>query len=397
MRHPFNARSLAGLLILLALARGHVPASAEQQRPADREYMLEATITGYRGVGGDIDGITNPVLFALTGQTVRITIVNTDLVLHDIALETLKIRSAQILDRGASASLMFTAKTSDTYYCTIPGHRVAGMEGRIEVADAPRPRPEGIVPDVDGAPLDLGFESGTLDNWIATGDPFTVIEGGTVPNISSSVRTGHVGAYWVTSQIGGGARKGTLTSKPFRVRSPYASFLVSGGAFASTRVELVLAGEDKVIYSITGPNRALLRPAVVELGPYLDKDIAVRLVDEESGAPTAVYLKESPWAHINFDNFRFHESRPYFPDEVKPAEINTLPPVDHILHSGLSGREAAAAMTVPKGFKVTLAASEPDVMQPIAFAHRRSRPAVGRRGAHVSRARRRATRARTAS
>jgi putative membrane-bound dehydrogenase-like protein len=377
MRHPFNARSLAGLLIVLALARGHAPASAEQQRPADREYMLEATITGYRGVGGDIDGITNPVLFALTGQTVRITIVNTDLVLHDIALEALKIRSAQILERGASASLTFTAKTSDTYYCTIPGHRVAGMEGRIEVADAPRPRPEGIAPNADGAPLDLGFESGTLDNWIATGDPFTVIEAGNVPNLSSSVRTGHVGAYWVTSQIGGSARKGTLTSKPFRVRHPYASFLVSGGAFASTRVELVLVsksgdfvprgGEDKVIYSITGPNRALLRPAVVELGPYLGQDIAVRLVDEESGAPTAVYLKESPWAHINFDNFRFHDSRPYFPDEVKPAEINTLPPVDHILHGGLSGLEAAAAMTVPKGFKVTLAASEPAVMRPIAF------------------------------
>ena len=37
-------------------------------------------------------------------------------------------------------------------------------------------------------------------------------------------------------------------------------------------------------------------------------------------------------------------------------------------HAGLSGVEAAKAMTVPKGFTVTLAAAEPDVVRPIAFA-----------------------------
>jgi putative membrane-bound dehydrogenase-like protein len=370
MTHIFRLRTLA--LAVFVVACSHLATlTAEQQAPVDREYMLEATMTGYRGVGGEIDGIKNPVLFALTGQRVRITIVNTDLVLHDIALENLKIRSAQILDRGASASVTFTAKVSDTYYCTIPGHRLAGMEGRIEVAEAPRPRPQGTAPEVDGTPLDLGFEDGSLDNWTASGDAFTVVEGANVPGLSSSIRTGHVGAYWVTSQIGGGVRKGTLTSKPFRVRAPFASFLVSGGAFSSTRVELVLVSGDtdgKVIYTITGSNRALLRPAVVELEPYLGKDIVVRLVDEESGMPTAVYLKESPWAHINFDNFRFHDERPDFPDEIKPTEITTLPPVDHVLHNGLAARDAAAAMTVPKGFTVTLAASEPAVVRPIAFA-----------------------------
>ncbi len=59
-----------------------------------------------------------------------------------------------------------------------------------------------------------------------------------------------------------------------------------------------------------------------------DSDIFVRLVDDETGAPTAVYLKESPWAHINFDNFRFHESKPYFPNEITPTETSTLPPMD---------------------------------------------------------------------
>jgi putative membrane-bound dehydrogenase-like protein len=98
------------------------------------------------------------------------------------------------------------------------------------------------------------------------------------------------------------------------------------------------------------------------------KDIFVRVVDEETGAPTAVYLKESPWAYISFDNFRFHDSKPYFTDEVVPNETPTLPPMDHVLHAGLSGVDAAKAMTVPKGFSVKLAASEPEVIRPIGFA-----------------------------
>ena len=42
---------------------------------------------GFRGVGGEIDGIRNPTLWARTGETVRITIVNGELMVHDITLE----------------------------------------------------------------------------------------------------------------------------------------------------------------------------------------------------------------------------------------------------------------------------------------------------------------------
>jgi len=140
MRHRSGVVHVAALLVVLVCARSL--SSQSLARPAlDRDYTLEASVLGYRGVGGDIDGIRNPVLFALTGDRVRITIVNTDLVLHDIALEAMNIRSPQVLDRGASANITFVAKKSDTYYCTIPGHRMAGMEGRLDVSDAPRPRP----------------------------------------------------------------------------------------------------------------------------------------------------------------------------------------------------------------------------------------------------------------
>ena len=118
---------------------------------------------------------------------------------------------------------------------------------------------------------------------------------------------------------------------------PYASFLVSGGAFDSTRVELVSADTNAPIYSISGADQRTLRPAVVDLGAHLGKDIFVRLVDDEAGAPTAVYIRENPWAHINFDHFRFHESKPFFVNEITPADITTMPPMDPVHARGPVG------------------------------------------------------------
>ena len=131
-------------------------------------------MVGYRGVGGEIDGVRNPTLWARTGETVRITIINGELMVHDIALEKLGIKSTQILDKGATTSITFKAEQSDTYFCSVPGHRLAGMEGRLDVSDEPRAKSEGTGPVANGQPLNLDFETGTLDDWTATGDAFAV-------------------------------------------------------------------------------------------------------------------------------------------------------------------------------------------------------------------------------
>ena len=361
------------LSALLLSARGDAAGQSSAARagdPPDREYTLESTMLGYRGLGGDIDGIRNPTLWARTGETVRITIVNGELMVHDIALEKLDLKSTQILDKGATANITFKANASDTYFCSLPGHRAAGMEGRVEVSDAPRAAAEGIAPDAGGRPLNFDFEQGSLEDWTAAGDAFEVVKGdglpGTGPDKTSVVR-GHSGSFWVSSGGKGSARKGRLTSVPFRVTHPYASFLVSGGAFASTRVELVRADDQSIVYTITGADHPRLRPAVADLRAVAGKDIFIRVIDDETGASTATYLKENPWAHINFDRFRFHEAKPFFPNEIMPAEITLMPPMDPVVHAGLSGSEAAKAMTLPKGFRATLAAAEPDVVRPIAF------------------------------
>ena len=248
MKHPASratrlASSVGVLILVLAASGVYVASQTPAAKPAavDREYILESSMLGYRGVGGDIDGVRNPTLWARTGESVRITIVNAELMVHDIALEGLNLKSPQILDKAARTNITFTATKSDVYYCSVPGHRLAGMEGRIEVSDEPRVPSEGVPAQANGRALNLDFESGTLDDWTVTGDAFALVKGDVVPGQGPDKRGGKASAYWVSSNTGGGARKGTLTSVPFRVSQPYASFLVSGGAFTSTRVDLILA------------------------------------------------------------------------------------------------------------------------------------------------------------
>ncbi|MEO6685966.1 MAG: PVC-type heme-binding CxxCH protein, partial [Dyadobacter sp.] len=160
---------------------------------------------------------------------------------------------------------------------------------------------------------------------------------------------------------------GTLTSVPFKVTQPFVAFRVSGGALQDTRVELVLAGTDSVIFHITGQGRATLQPAVVDLQAYQNKEIFIRIIDNETGISQIPYIPNDKWAHINFDEFLFYPSRPDFSNELKQKDIIILPPLDPVLNAGLSGIEAAKAMTLPKGFKITLAAAEPDIIRPISF------------------------------
>jgi len=187
---------------------------------------------------------------------------------------------------------------------------------------------------------------------------------------AEDMRIGQSGGYFVTS---GGTENyegtGTLTSVPFNATHPYASFMVSGGALEETRVEVVDAETQDVIFQITGNNHPMLRPVVVDLEAHQGKEIFIRIIDNETGViPEITYIQPNIWAHISFDNFRFHEERPVFPNELRPQDIIIMPPRDLISHAGLSAEEAARNMDVPDGFSVTLAASEPDVVRPIGFA-----------------------------
>src|SRR5687768_12744381 len=98
------ALSLVLALCCQSLAAAQTPTPAP--RP-DREYTLQASMLGYRGVGGELEGVRNPVLRASRGETVRITIVGVEALPHDLAMEKLGIKTREVTAVGDRAELTF--------------------------------------------------------------------------------------------------------------------------------------------------------------------------------------------------------------------------------------------------------------------------------------------------
>jgi putative membrane-bound dehydrogenase-like protein len=213
----------------------------------------------------------------------------------------------------------------------------------------------GVLPvGADGKALNLDFETGTLKDWTAEGEAFKgqPIKGDTVARRRADNKSQHQGDYWIGSyEKSGDQPQGTLTSVPFRVTHPWASFLVGGGPWPETCVELVRKDTGNVFFRVSGIEEENLRRVVVDLKALQGKEIFIRLVDRHSGH----------WGHINFDDFRFHTEKPSFPQ--RPASLTP----DVYKYAGLEPKKAAEVMTVPDGFSVKLFAGEPDVKQPIAF------------------------------
>src|SRR6516225_11943872 len=115
---------------------------------------------------------------------------------------------------------------------------------------------EGVLPvGADGKPLNLDFETGNLKDWKAEGTAFKgqPVKGDTVAPRRSDMKSQHQGQYWIGTFEGHGDRpQGTLTSVPFKVTHPWASFLVGGGSFRETCVELVRTDTKEVFARTSG-------------------------------------------------------------------------------------------------------------------------------------------------
>jgi nitrite reductase (NO-forming) len=118
------------------------PAAAPAYVPEARYTLRSGIAEGrmvYLGVGGAIDGQINPVLSAVEGQMVQIILLNGEGAEHDIVFPDQDARSQKITGRGASTTMAFRAGRSGDfiYYCDVPGHRLAGMEGKFIVSPVP--------------------------------------------------------------------------------------------------------------------------------------------------------------------------------------------------------------------------------------------------------------------
>jgi len=162
-----------------AAAAAAAPSTAVPQPPqgassANSGYLLDAKYTlrsgiaegrmVFIGVGGAIDGKVNPILTAAEGQVVELTLINGEGAEHDIVFPDQSTRSPRVTGKGASTTIAFRAdKTGDfIYFCSVPGHQQAGMQGQFIVT--PQPAPQTLVEaDISREPTDLPPPIGKRD------------------------------------------------------------------------------------------------------------------------------------------------------------------------------------------------------------------------------------------
>lgn len=111
----------------------------------------------YFGVGGTIDGQINPTLTVYEGELVQVNLINGEGAEHDIFIDGYNVRSSRVIGKNASSTFSFlTGKPGEfAYFCTIPGHRQAGMEGLIQVVAGSRGEADADLADIVRDPGDV--------------------------------------------------------------------------------------------------------------------------------------------------------------------------------------------------------------------------------------------------
>jgi nitrite reductase (NO-forming) len=133
----------------------------------------------YLGVGGSIDGKANPVLTAAEGQIVQLTLINGEGTEHDIVFPDQDSKSPRVNGKGASTTIVFRATKSGDfiYFCSVPGHQLAGMQGQFLVT--PMVAPQTLVEaDISREPTDLAPPIGKREPKTVRLDLFTVEQEG---------------------------------------------------------------------------------------------------------------------------------------------------------------------------------------------------------------------------
>lgn len=130
--NPVSAQETTGEESVLVVAQAEPAAVVE--------FTLRTMLGGnpamaFVGVGGAIDGIVNPELVVNQGDTVRITVVNGDPVMHDLKIDAFNVFTGELLADEQTVTVEFVANHAGDfeYYCSVPGHRDIGMKGLLRV------------------------------------------------------------------------------------------------------------------------------------------------------------------------------------------------------------------------------------------------------------------------
>jgi len=219
---PRPATLTAGLLVVLvviALVGGVIGGSViSLLRPAssappgggdtfDATFELKAFLAGFRGIGGTIDGLKNPDLRVKQGDKVQVTVSNGEASTHNWYLEQYAVQIQDLAGAGARGSAEFTADTAGNfeYFCTIPGHKEAGMKGTFIVGAGGPAMPPAKTTDVS----EIAHRATDLPPPLTRATPATVDIFLGVREVVAEIEPGTTFSYWTYN--------GTVPGPFFRV------------------------------------------------------------------------------------------------------------------------------------------------------------------------------------
>ncbi len=214
------AATMQAAPVAAAAAPAAAPASSDASIPAgyipDIKYTLRSGIAEGRmvfiGFGGMIDGVVNPELKAGAGDIVQVTLINGEGAAHNIVFEkqgpnNQDLASEQVREKGSSTTVVFRAHEAGAaaYFCSLPGHRLAGMEGKVAITAKTAPanvaESRDISMDPAKVPAPIGnrapktvrvdLETVEVDGQLADGTTYRYWTfNGTVPGPMLRVRVG---------------------------------------------------------------------------------------------------------------------------------------------------------------------------------------------------------------
>lgn len=160
----FRIPALVALLLVAMVATGQ-PSSTDVSYRPDVTFTLRTAIADGKLVfiseAGPTKGQVNPDLKVAEGEVVQINLVNRDGAIHDIAIPEFNVNSDQVVGKGAATAIVFRATESGTYeyLCTLPGHKAAGMVGKLIVGEEESEQAS-TIPDLSKDPTEVGKAAG---------------------------------------------------------------------------------------------------------------------------------------------------------------------------------------------------------------------------------------------
>ncbi len=173
------------------------------------------------------------------------------------------------------------------------------LECSVDTMDVPLPAPQ------RPAIVFANFEGPDYADWKVEGDAFgkgPVKSGQPPQNISGFDGKGFVDSF--TDKQDGA--QGKLTSPEFTIERAFINFLIGGGAFPETALNLVVGGQ--IVRSASGRQSEPLEWAVFDVREFEGKKAHIEIIDHS----------DKPWGHIQIDQIQFEDKPQQEPVWKKP-------------------------------------------------------------------------------